>query len=181
MTCIIGLRDRKNKRLYIGGDSCAGDIEQYTTYTIKNPKVFSKGDFLIGYTTSFRMGQIIERFLTPPPIPPNKKLYYYMIDDFIPEVIRILKEHNWSKNTEGREHSGVFIVGIKDSLFLVDDDYQVAEYQDDFVVCGCGKSYAEGSLFNDDSSKAAIIRAFNAAAYFSAYVIPPFKIISRTY
>lgn len=181
MTCIIGLKDKKNRKLYIGGDSCAGNAEQYTVHTIKQPKVFSKGAFLIGYTTSFRMGQIIERFLTPPPIPSNKKLYYYMIDDFIPAVMKILKEHNWAKNKDGREIGGKFIVGIRDSLFLIDSNYQVDEYQNDFLVCGCGDAYAEGSLFNDDLNKAAIIRAFNAAAHFSAYVIPPFKIISCTY
>ena len=179
MTCIVGVRDRKNKRLYLGGDSCGSN--GYTAHNIKQSKVFAKGEFLIGYTTSFRMGQIIERFLTPPPILPNKKLYYYMIDDFVPAIMKILKDHNWATNKDNKETGGVFIVGIRDSLFKIQSDYSINEYHDDFMTCGCGEDHANGSLFNDTLNKAAVIRALKAASHFSAMVGPPFKVLSRRY
>jgi len=173
--------DKKHRKMYVGGDSCAGNPSQYTAYEIANPKVFAKKEYLIGYTTSFRMGQILERFLEPPPIKDGDNLYHLMIDKFVPQIIKIFKRHRWSKNEDGNEVGGQFIVGVRGRLFFIESDFSVIEYNSAFISCGCGVDYAEGSLFNDTRSKDAILRAFKAAAHFSVYVQPPFKILSRSY
>lgn len=55
MTCIIGLI--KNKKVYIGGDSAGVDGLNITIR--KDSKVFKINKFIIGYTSSFRMGQLL--------------------------------------------------------------------------------------------------------------------------
>ena len=59
MTCIIGLV--ADGRVYLGGDSAA--VHGWTRRRTRLRKVFRKGPFLVGYTTSFRMGQLLEHQL----------------------------------------------------------------------------------------------------------------------
>jgi len=62
MTCIVGIE--RTGASFIGGDSAVSD-----TWTVRQSsvrKVFRKGDYTIGYTTSFRMGQILEHMIPFP-------------------------------------------------------------------------------------------------------------------
>ena len=181
MTCIVGIRDRKNKRMFLGADSCVS--RGYDIHIMSTPKVFSIGEFLIGSTGHSRFCQIIEAHLKPPPILPDKKLYSYMIEDFIPEMIKTLKTHNWSINKDGREEGsdGSSIVVIRDSLFMICCDYSVLATTEDFISVGCGESYSNGSLFGNTLNKPAVVKALKAASHFSAHVGPPFKVLSRRY
>ena len=62
MTCIVGVVD--NGKVYMGGDSAG--VGGLCIETRKQPKVFRNGDFLIGYTDSFRMGQLLQYKMSPP-------------------------------------------------------------------------------------------------------------------
>lgn len=55
MTCVVGLVDKGT--VYIGVDSAA--VQGWTRRKSRVAKVFHRGPFLIGYTTSFRMGQLL--------------------------------------------------------------------------------------------------------------------------
>lgn len=60
MTCIIGYIDRKNNKTYIGADSCAS--AGCDKIIRKDKKVFKSEynpNFLIGFTSSYRMGQLL--------------------------------------------------------------------------------------------------------------------------
>ena len=63
MTCIVALKE--NGKVYIGGD-CAGSDQSFT-HSRKDPKVFKRGKFLIGFTSSFRMGQLLMHTLKVDP------------------------------------------------------------------------------------------------------------------
>ena len=52
MTCIVGLID--GRRVWMGGDSAGVSGLDITVRA--DAKVFRNGDFLIGFTSSFRMG-----------------------------------------------------------------------------------------------------------------------------
>ena len=54
MTCIVGLINKENKSVTIGGDSSGLAGSDLTIR--KDPKVFKNGDFIFGCTSSsFRM------------------------------------------------------------------------------------------------------------------------------
>ena len=55
MTCIVGLID--GRRVWMGGDSAGVSGLDITVRA--DAKVFRNGDFLIGFTSSFRMGQLL--------------------------------------------------------------------------------------------------------------------------
>ena len=56
MTCIVGMVDGQGT-VYIGADSLAAGGYQKTIR--KDAKVFTNGIAVMGYTSSFRMGQLL--------------------------------------------------------------------------------------------------------------------------
>ena len=181
MTCIIGIIDREKNIVYIGGDSAGTDTRTFNLQIRKDPKVFVNDKFLIGFTTSFRMGQLMmynklvdrEQF-------DNETDYEYLIQEFIPTIKKLFKDEGFSTIKENTEEAGVFLVGYKTKLYVVESSYQVAELYDDYYAIGAGAYYALGSLYttkNSDLSPAnRIYTAFEAAEYHNACVKAPFNI-----
>ena len=62
MTCIVGLVHEGV--VYIGGDSAG--VAGLSLVVRADEKVLRNGDFLMGFTTSFRMGQLLRYKLDPP-------------------------------------------------------------------------------------------------------------------
>jgi len=180
MTCIVGLI--KNGNVYMGGDSAG--TSGLDTELRKDPKVFKNGDFLIGYTSSFRMGQLLRFKFTPPSIAEDIDIYTYMCTSFVDEVRKIFKEGGFSKNKESVETGGRFLVGYKGRLFQIDDDFQVGESFNSFNAVGCGDRYAKGALevlvnYPVKFDSVEIVKySLRVAEKFSAGVSGPFVIIS---
>src|SRR5690242_15173484 len=78
MTCIVGLV-AADGRVHLGGDSAG--IAGYDLTVRKDPKVFRVGEFAVGFTSSFRMGQLLRFAFTPPPI--EGDLDAYMVTTFV--------------------------------------------------------------------------------------------------
>ena len=104
MTCIVGVEH--NRRVYMGGDSAA--VAGWDISQTAERKVFMVGDFIIGYTTSFRMGQLLEYELRLPEYdgPPNMG---YMVTRFVPAVRACLKDGGFTKVENNREEGGLFL------------------------------------------------------------------------
>lgn len=182
MTCIVGLID-KNQTIYIGGDSAASDGASISLR--KDPKVFIKKDFIYGYTSSFRMGDIIQYSFKEPKINPNQSLEEYMRTNFIDELRNCLAEKGFARKDEGEESAGTFLVGVRGRLFIVEDDFQVGEHIYSFDACGGGKDVALGSLHSTHKlnlkPEIRVNMALEAAAEFNPSVREPFTILSLKY
>ena len=184
MTCIVVLKDEVTKRTYMGGDSAGVDASHDLRNYIQ-PKVFHNGEFLMGYTTSFRMGQILEHSFTPPKIKRGTELYRYMVKDFIETVREALQQGGFARSTEeGEEEGGTFLVAVRDRVFSIQDDFQVAEYFEGFSAVGCGGSFALGALMrmedelNGMSSEDRVRASLVIAERLSGGVRAPFTILS---
>lgn len=181
MTCIVGLVDKKTKTVYIGGDSAG--VGGLDIRSRKDPKVFIREPFIIGFTTSFRMGQLLmadERFK----IRIQKKTetdYEYMVSAFVPSIQDLFDKGGFLNEKEKEKTGGTFLVGYKGNLYCIEDDFQVAELFDNFNACGCGENYALGSLHTTRktllSSAERVYEALETAEYFSAGVRKPFNIL----
>ena len=176
MTCIVGLIHKK--KVYIGGDS-AGTAGLALTIR-KDPKVFKVGKFLIGYTSSFRMGQLLRFNLNPPAHYPDMDVLKYMVTSFIDKVRQCLKGGGYAAKKDEVEQGGVFLIGYKGRLFKISGDYQVGEAIDHYEAAGCGEDIAYGSLFSSSKMKPRerIRIALEAAEHHSAGVRAPFIIQS---
>ncbi len=180
MTCIVAVKDNHN-RLWMGGDSAGvGGFGTYSVVTRTDPKVFKLGEYLIGFTSSFRMGQILRHKFKPPIPPADVDISHFMVTDFVDELRKCFKEAGWIEIKEGKESGGIFIVGIRGKLFTIEEDFQVAESADEFTATGCGIELALGSLHTSEGWGPVdrIQLALGAAQRFSGGVREPFLIIS---
>ena len=180
MTCIVGLVE--DDIVYLGGDS-AGTNGNLDRSIRRNPKVFKKDIFLIGYTTSFRMGQLLEFKLNPPRYNKEDDAYKYMVCEFVESLRKCLSDGGFSKKESERESGGTFLVGFNGRLFKIHDDYQVSETILPYAACGCGSDYAMGALYIlqglDYNPVQKISKALSTSSEFSSGVFPPFTIIDE--
>ena len=172
MTCIVGLVD--GGIVYMGADSAG--VSSYDLTVRKDTKLFKNGDFLIGYTSSFRMGQLLRFNFSPPKKDEDKDVYEYMATDFIDAVRVCFNKGGFARIENGVEEGGCFLVGYKGRLFKVESDYQVGESHHGFCSAGCGDNFAIGSLFSTQCKKPKdrIKTALECAQEFSIGVRGPF-------
>ena len=174
MTCIVGLLDKG--KVYIGGDSAG--VAGYGLTVRADEKVFINGDFVMGFTSSFRMGQLLRYSLKPPKYHPDIDLIEYMVTDFIEAIRKCLKDGGFAEKKDEKEKAGTFLVGFNGKLFKIDSDYQVGIPTQAFDACGCGEDIALGSMYSNSSLPPIdrITQALEAAEQFSAGVRRPFVV-----
>ena len=175
LTCIVGLA--QDGKVWIGGDSVSASGWQVRS--MRHSKVFRVQEFLIGYTSSFRMGQILEHHLSVP-AQDGQCDVKYLVTQFIPSVRDCFKEHWFDKIKDEDAKGGEFLLGYHGHLYHVDCDFQVAEYEDGFDACGCGEAYALAAMkaLETLQPKDRVLRALEIAGHFSGGVSEPFFILS---
>jgi len=175
MTCIVGVA--QDGKAYIGADSASSD--GYVVQATMVPKVFRTGQFAIGYTSSFRMGQILQYYLDVQPQDGEACDLEYMVRRFVPAVRQCLKENGFAKVENNVESGGTFLVGYRGAVYVIDSDFQVNTYRDGFAACGCGEHYALGVLkaLEDLLPDERVMRALEVSAHFSPSVLGPFSVI----
>jgi len=74
------------------------------------PKVFANGSYVMGFTTSFRMGQLL-RYAFTPPEPDTADLHRFMCTAFTDALRQCLKDGGWAQKDKEQEEGGTFLVG----------------------------------------------------------------------
>lgn len=176
MTCIVGVERRG--AVWIGGDS-AGTASNMHQRVRKDPKVFVKGDFIIGFCGSFRMGDLLKHTLQLPEPQVGDDDATYMVNDFVNAVRDCLQEEN-KKGEEKLDPN--FLVGYRGKLYNIEGDYQVGRPAAGFDAVGCGADVAIGAMHVSAGSwnpRKRIQRALEASALNNAAVRPPFIILKK--
>ncbi len=178
MTCIVGLVE--NGTVYIGGDSAG--IAGLSISIRADEKVFQNGPFIMGFTSSFRMGQLLRYKFDPPQQTVSQDDMTYMVTDFIDGVRRCFSANGFGD--KDATIGGTFLVGYKGQLYTIQSDFQVALSKDPFDAVGCGSDLALGSLYTTSKSTGMkpedkVVMALEAASAFSAGVAPPYVIMAQ--
>ena len=177
MTCVAGLVHKG--RVFIGGDSAG--VSGWSLSVRADAKVFRRGEFVFGFTTSFRMGQLLAHAFTAPPLPKKRaELDRYMVVDFIDAARTLFKGSGFAVAKDGREEGGEFLVGVRGRLFHVASDYQVGALADRLHAIGCGADVALGALLVTSglAPERRIRTALMAAERCNNGVRGPFRIVS---
>lgn len=178
MTCIVGCV--ADGTVHLGGDSAG--ISGWSLSCRADTKVFRNGPYVMGFTASFRMGQLLRHALTPPLPQPGENLSSFMVTTFVDAVRACLKEGGVASEKNSTEAGGTFLVGLGGRLFRVGSDYQVVEQLTPFDAVGCGADLALGALHALTGQKikprTRLRRALSAAEAFSAGVRRPFRFVS---
>lgn len=177
MTCIAAVAEKGT--VWIGGDSAG--VAGYDLTLRADEKVFTRGPFVFGFTSSFRMGQLLRyRLETPAFDVADAGLSEYMATTFVDAVRKCLREGGWLTKEKEQESGGTFIVGARGRIFVIHGDFQVGEPLDGFGAVGCGRDIALGSLYTTEglAPETRLLTALKAAERFSAGVRAPFVVRS---
>ena len=178
MTCIVGLVD--DGVVYIGGDSAS--VGGYDRSVETQPKVFRRGDLLIGSSGCWRTMQLVHYKLQIPEHRRDKQSdREWLCVDFVDALRSCLKESGLERKYDGAERTdGLLLVGYHGHLDVVQGDYAVLESQDGYDAIGCGKGFALGSLYSTPGLRGErrVQDALYTAAHFSAGVCEPFMVES---
>ena len=180
MTCIVGFSYKK--KCYVGGDSAGSEANNGNIAARLDPKVFVRNGYLFGYTSSFRMGDILQYICPPPEVKAAKiSLREHLIVHWIPVLREKLKAEGCIEIKESKEKGGTFIVAYRGALCTIHDDFQVSAVIANYCAVGSGYMYALGAFHATSSldmkPKERVTAALSAAAFHNAYVREPFTII----
>jgi ATP-dependent protease HslVU (ClpYQ) peptidase subunit len=173
MTCIVGLVDKGD--VYIGGDSAG--VAGLSLSIRADEKVFGNGPFIMGFTSSFRMGQLLRYKFSPPAQTVHQNDMEYMVTSFIDAARQCFSGNGFGD--KDATVGGTFLVGYKGALYTIEGDYQVGIPKPSYDAVGCGSDLALGAMFATEGLKPEqrITIALEAASTFSAGVAPPFTIL----
>ena len=191
MTCIVATTD--GQKVVLGGDSAG--VREYEMRVRANAKVFRVGSYGIGFTSSFRMGQILQHS-TELPEPPTDAdpdaLERFMVLEFVNALRQLFKASGFEKTVtltrspqfseSGQEVAGVFLVGVAGQIFEIREDYHVARPATPFAAVGWGAQLAFGALhalegFPELSLHERTMKALEASEAYSSAVRGPFQVI----
>lgn len=178
MTCIVAVKG--DREIVVCGDSAG--VSGLDMCIRKDPKVFKVGAFVIGFTSSFRMGQVLMDLKVPRQTRKQSD-FQYMRTTFITAVQKLFEKTGFLKKEGEQKSGGTFLVVYKEEIYRIEDDFQVEVRRDPFNACGCGESYAIGALAALDSEDyrfnplECAEKALSVAAKYSGGVAPPWTVV----
>lgn len=173
MTCIIALK--QDGTIYMSGDSAGTGADHQRTRL--DEKVFLKGSMIMGFTSSFRMGQILQYSLTIPDHREGLDDFAYMCHDFVKAVRYCFRDNEYSTIKENVASGGIFLVGYRGNIYKIESDFQVGKVAENYDACGIGEYYALGSMASNAHITDPIERltqSLDVASHFSAGVRGPY-------
>lgn len=175
MTCIVGVAD--GETVWMGGDSAG--VAGWGVTVRADAKVFTNGPCVFGFTSSFRMGQLLRYRLQVPEQGRSENIDRFMVVSFIDAVRSCMEDGGWKHTQYGREEGGQFLVGYRGRLYQIDSDFQVGIPTDQVAAIGCGEDLALGAMdaLADLPPRKRIKRALAIAAARSGGVAAPFLVV----
>ena len=183
MTCIIGIKDEKTGKIYLGCDS-AVTMGNHIAYSLNHPKIFKRGEFLFGGAGALRDLQIVGHVSAIPPCLEKQDPLEYMINILVPELRKSFNEVGRMEIIDSQEEGdSIFLVVFRGHLYLIAGRFDVLEIEEGFQSIGSGYQCALGSLNTTKGrnmdAKSRIKVALETAAKYDIYVNGPFEIIDE--
>ncbi len=176
MTCVAGFVHGDD--VYIGADSAG--CRSWDITVRADEKVFRKGQYLIGFCGSFRMGDVLRYHMEYTDASGADDIREFLVTKFVPNAREAMKAAGYAKVSDNVETGGEFLVGVRGRLFNFQPDFQVAEPAVGYDAIGCGHAYAKGCLFTDLAvePQERVLQALRAAGEHSNGVRQPFLVLS---
>jgi len=186
MTCVAAVAF--DGAVWMGADACSSTEKDEARYVAMNPKIYKKGEFIFGCAGSWRLIDLMGYRFEPPRIHPDDDIDRYMRVDFIDALRECFSEAGLTETENGVESfEGSFLVGYKDRIFEVQNDFSVLSCPDWGYAIGSGEEVAMGSLFTTKNfqfkrrnakPQKRVQAALEAAAEIIAAVRGPFTILT---
>lgn len=159
MTCIIAHATRTSS--FIAADKLGSN--NFTKAIQSEPKIFEKefdsrvleegfiptihkDTMTIGYTTSFRMGQLLKHCLVLPEKQPTQSFKEYLVQSVVP-AIRTLFREEWGSRADNQDvGGGQFIILHKHKIYEIHEDFCVLEPKNNISAVGSGAYHAIAAM-----------------------------------
>lgn len=187
MTCIVGIVDKENDCVWMGGDSLASN--RFMKAIISDSKVFryeDRDDVIMGSCGLVRHMDLLRYdntlFDKVDKYENTKIDHKYMVTKFIPKVQTLFNNGGAEYVSNGVKEGANFLVGVGNKLFEIQEDYGVIDYADEFNAVGSGEYHAMASLCSTKdlnlSCKERVIKALESAEHNQCGVQRPFVIMN---
>lgn len=179
MTCIVGFVN--DGKVYIGGDTLG--VGGYSKTVRNDGKVFKNGEFIIGFTSSYRMGQLLRYAFKPPTRSKDvEDDMEYLVAHFIPALIDAYRKGQYLMKKDDAVVGGTFLMGYHGRLYQIESDFQIGESTLHYDAVGCGGDLALGAMHvlkdMDIDPETKIKTALQAATVHSAGVGGNFEVLN---
>ena len=182
MTCIAAWVDEKSGTITMGGDSVGS--AKHRIRPRNDVKVFEVGEFLVGFASSFRMGQILTYQLSPEPQHVDTTDHAYMCTTVITHIRKILKAGGFTRKNAEQDMGGEFLIAYRGTIYHIEADFQVGMPAFPFCAIGCGADLAEGAMYalwkkTGMEAQDIVTSAIKAASALSGWVGGPITILKQ--
>lgn len=182
MTLIASLVD-SDKNIHMIGDS-AGIDGWHSLSIIKYPKIFIRDNkYILGYTTSFRMGQILQ-FMKFPRKDTKMPFFEWTVSKFVPKLIAQFELAEYDYKEKGCN----FLIGSQGEIFEIGNDMQVySQLFNNGMAVGCAYQNFLGVLAgldyfdNQFTPENKLDIAIKITKRFSAGIAPPYNYLMLPY
>lgn len=153
MTVIAAIK--ANDKIYMGCDSIFLSLNSLDITKRTQSKLLIKDEMIIGLTTNgCRVFQMLQYKLKLPSTRkiPTEGLTEYMVTQFCNKVKALLSKEELLIEDSDRKATGpsispaAFLVGIRDKVYEITEDFDVAEVRMPFMAIGGAASFTMGSL-----------------------------------
>lgn len=146
MTCIVAFT-LDNGKIVLAGDKLGSN--GYTKREMRAPKVFKRGAFHIGYTSTFRFGQLLEH-VWEAPVQEEEGDMRFMVRKVIPSLIKLLTDNKHLFSDSDAIEMGEAIIVYRGKIFRIQGDASI--FEEDYTSVGCGELSATTILHFLNSS-----------------------------
>jgi hypothetical protein len=172
MTCIVGIEHEGGALLAC--DSMTSD--HYSADVSAVPKLFRIGEYAFGFTSSWRMGDLLRYHLALPPVP-RGRLHRHITASVVPLIRACFKDGGFATTKEGAESGGTFLLAVRGHVYQITDDYQVGRSTWGYAAVGSGAVAARGALsaLTEGDPRTRARAALVAAERHTAHVRRPWR------
>lgn len=174
MTCIIAIE--QNNQVLIGADRMGSS--SYAGEPVAFAKCFKNGPLIIGYSGSFRAGQILQYGLEVPPLTNN--LDKWVAIDLPIAIRKAFKDNEWLETTDGKAVGAPILIAVQGRCYQMQTDFSFLRSLSGEYAIGSGQDFAMGSLRSTRGKmppKRRIIEALDTASEYVLSVAPPYDFV----
>lgn len=184
MTVIVGLEC--DDCVYIGGDSAATSQPDLDSTITTNSKVFYNGNLLFGFSSSFRIGQLLRYSLKILPMKKGMNEIEYLVTHVADRIRKLCNDKGTLKkdNDGGDDYiDSKILCCVNGKLFSIEPDLGIVKSAFGYDAVGCGSNYALGAMYATKnlnmSPEQRIKIALESACIHNASCRAPFTILKQ--
>ncbi len=143
MTCIVGVLDKQYDCVYMGADSLGSGWCQQATY--KNRKVFKAKDnknILMAICGDYKLQNFLsieEDLIEEIKELKNEVNFEHLVKYTVPKIMDLARKYKCTTTDKGYENiEGDVIFAYKNQLYIIQNNGQVLEPEDEYIAGGSG-------------------------------------------